>query len=133
VLAAANRLRTSVEFADTVRRGRRVSRPLLAVHLLVLPDGAPPRVGLVVSKGVGGSVVRHRVSRRLRHQVRDRLPQLPAGCRLVLRAHPDAATASSAQLADDLDAAIARALQPRPDRTGNDRPPLRGSASGPRR
>ena len=108
MLAAVHRLRASAEFSQTVRRGRRAGRPLLSVHLLVMPDDAPPRVGLVVSKGVGGSVVRHRVARQLRHLMRDRLGVLPAGARLVVRAAPAAAAASSAQLGADLDAALAR-------------------------
>jgi ribonuclease P protein component len=108
VLAAAHRLRASAEFTETVRRGRRAGRPLLSVHLLLTADAAPARVGLVVSKGVGGSVVRHRVSRRLRHVLRDRVAGLPAGSRLVVRAAPPAATASSADLAADLDAALLR-------------------------
>jgi ribonuclease P protein component len=63
-------------------------------------------VGFVVSKAVGGSVVRHRVARRLRHLLRDRLDQFPAGTRLVVRALPRSATASSARLAADLDRAL---------------------------
>jgi ribonuclease P protein component len=43
------------------------------------PADAPPRAGLVVSRAVGGSVVRHRVARRLRHLLRPRLATLPAG------------------------------------------------------
>jgi ribonuclease P protein component len=106
VLAAAHRLRASAEFTETVRRGRRAGRPLLSVHLLVTADGAAPRAGLVVSKGVGGSVVRHRVSRRLRHLLRDRVEALPAGARLDVRAAPGAAGATHAALARDLDAAL---------------------------
>jgi ribonuclease P protein component len=64
-----------------------------------------------VSKAVGGSVVRHAVSRRLRHVVASRLEQLPAGSRLVVRALPPAATATSAALAADLDVALERALR----------------------
>jgi ribonuclease P protein component len=64
-----------------------------------------------VSKAVGGSVVRHAVARRLRHLVRPRLASLPIGSRLVVRALPDAATATSDQLAIDLDAALERALR----------------------
>jgi ribonuclease P protein component len=108
VLAAVHRLRTSAEFTETVRRGRRAGRPLLSAHLLVTADAAPPRVGLVVSKAVGGSVVRHRVSRRLRHLIRERLALLPEGTRLVERAAPPAATATSAALASDLDAVLRR-------------------------
>ncbi len=73
--------------------------------------GDDPRAGFVVSKAVGGSVVRHAVARRLRHVVRPRLAVLPSGSRLVVRALPASATATSAQLAVDLDAALERALR----------------------
>ena len=108
MLAAVHRLRTSGEFTKTVRRGRRAGRPLLSAHLLVTADGAPPRIGLVVSKAVGGSVVRHRVARRLRHLLRDRLDLLPAGSRLVVRAAPQAGSATTEALAADLDAVLGR-------------------------
>jgi ribonuclease P protein component len=99
-----------------VRRGRRAGRPLLTVHALVPaePAQSPPRAGLVVPRVVGGSVVRSRTSRRLRHLLRDRLPACPAGTRLVVRAAPACGAASSADLAGDLDAALARlGLAPR--------------------
>jgi ribonuclease P protein component len=51
------------------------------------------------------------VTRRLRHVVRPRLADLPAGTRIVVRALPPAATASSAELADDLDAGLRTALR----------------------
>ena len=111
MLAAVHRLRASAEFSEAFRRGRRAGRPLLSVHLHVTSDGAPPRVGLVVSKGVGGSVVRHQVSRRLRHLLRDRLDRLPSGSRLVVRAAPAAGSASSEALAADLDAALDRVIR----------------------
>lgn len=62
----------------------------------------------MVSRAVGGAVVRNRVARRLRHLVRPRLYRLPAGTLLVLRALPAAATATSAELAEDLDAVLRR-------------------------
>jgi ribonuclease P protein component len=70
--------------------------------------GAVPRVGFVVSKAVGNSVVRHRVARRLRHLFRDRLGTVRPGCTLVVRALPSAATAASADLGGDIDAALRR-------------------------
>ena len=76
-------------------------------------ENAPPRAGLVVSKAVGGSVVRHRTARRLRHLLRDRLDRLPPGARLVVRAAPAAGSAPSSALAADLDAALASALRAR--------------------
>lgn len=108
MLAAEHRLRSSAEFTQVVRRGRRAGRPTLSAHLLVTSSGEPPRVGLVVSKAIGGSVVRHRVARRLRHLLRDRVPALAPGSQLVVRAAPPAATASSADLGVDLDAALLR-------------------------
>jgi ribonuclease P protein component len=127
VLTAGSRLTRRDEFATAVRRGRRVGRPHLVVHLHV-PVGDPdpadsaPRAGFVVSRAVGGSVVRHRVTRRLRHLVRDRLGDLPAGSRLVVRALPAASTASSSALADDLDSGLSAVL--RRIRSGRDVPGL---------
>lgn len=115
MLSREHRLHRAADFTATVRSGRRASRPLLTVHLL-LADGdeaLPPRAGLVVSKAVGGSVVRSTVARRLRHLLRDRVGQLPAGARLVVRAAPPAATADSARLGADLDGALAAAMRPR--------------------
>jgi len=113
VLPAEHRLTRSAEFGEVVRRGRRAGRPLLTVHLLVADDGAAARAGLVVGKAVGGSVVRSRTSRQLRHLLRDRLDVLPAGARLVVRAAPAAAAVSSARLGEDLDVALARVLRTR--------------------
>jgi ribonuclease P protein component len=76
-------------------------------------------VGFVVSRAVGGSVVRHTVARRLRHLVRDRLDRLPAGATLVVRALPASAQATSAELGDDLDAALGRALRRTPAAAGS--------------
>jgi ribonuclease P protein component len=108
-------LRTSRDFSQVVRGGRRAGRPLLTVHLETVrideTPGAAPVAGLVVSKAVGGSVVRHRVARRLRHLLATRLPGLPAGTRLVVRAAPAAASATSADLGADLDRALARLVR----------------------
>ena len=109
MLPAAHRLRSSRDFTEVVRGGRRAGRPLLTVHAdLGAGSGEPSRAGLVVSKAVGGSVVRHQVSRRLRHLLAGRLPALPSGTRLVVRAAPAAAGATSAELAADLDRALDR-------------------------
>ena len=109
MLPASQRLRSSADFTEVLRRGRRAGRPTLTVHLLAGSGaGLPPRAGLVVSKAVGGSVVRHAVSRRLRHLLRERLVHLPMDTRLVVRAAPAAARTDSAGLGADLDAALSR-------------------------
>jgi ribonuclease P protein component len=118
VLPTENRLRRREDFATAVRRGRRAGRPLLVVHLR---SGAtdphapgesvsPTRAGFVVSKSVGGAVVRNQVKRRLRHLLRDRLLALPPGSLVVVRALPGAGDADYEQLARDLDAALQRLL-----------------------
>ncbi|NUT32381.1 MAG: ribonuclease P protein component [Hamadaea sp.] len=141
MLSAAKRLRSSNEFADAVRTGRRVGRGTLVVHLKTSTDAQPgspslpgfvasvpvgvtspaepsarfsgPRAGFVVSKAVGGAVVRNKVKRRLRHLVAERLDAYPPGTDLVVRALPAAAAAPYAQLAADLDAALAAAARPK--------------------
>ncbi|PXY31671.1 ribonuclease P protein component [Prauserella muralis] len=90
-----------------MRGGARAGRRRLVLHALA-GSGGQTRAGFVVSKAVGNSVVRHRVVRRLRHLVADRLGTLPDGSALVVRALPPAATASSAELGADLDAALRR-------------------------
>jgi ribonuclease P protein component len=101
-------MRRRRDFTVAVRRGSRSGRKLLTGHLLVPPAGAagedcPPRAGFVVSRAVGIAVVRNRVRRRLRVLVREYLSSLPRGSLLVVRAHPQAATASQADLAAELD------------------------------
>lgn len=97
-----------------LRRGSRAGRRRLVVHALTTDPSeaadvtSAARAGFVVSKAVGNSVVRHRVARRLRHLVSARLGTLPAGSALVVRALPPSATASSAELGADLDAALRR-------------------------
>ncbi len=67
-------------------------------------------VGFIVGKGVGGSVVRHRTSRRLRAVTSAQLDRLPAGSATVIRALPSAARANSADLAADLAVALDRVV-----------------------
>ena len=70
-------------------------------------------MGFVVSKRVGSAVVRNQVKRRLREVVRARLPELPAGALVVVRANPEAARATSAIMGDDLDVLLPRVLRDR--------------------
>ena len=100
-------MRRSSEFSLAVRRGHRAGRRLVSGHLLRQPGhDEPARVGFVVSKAVGGAVVRNKVRRRLRHLARGYLGSLPKGSLLVVRANPRAATACQADLAAELDLVI---------------------------
>lgn len=109
MLPAAARMRRRAEFTTTVRGGRRAGASTLVVHLRLVGDGTT-RIGFVVPRSVGNAVTRNLVRRRLRHLCRERLASLPEGCRIVVRAQPTAALASSARLGRDLEQALGRVL-----------------------
>jgi ribonuclease P protein component len=110
VLPAAARMRRPAEFAATVRTGARAGSRALTVHVASRTDAPGHRIGFVVGKGVGSSVVRNGVRRRLRHVLRSRLAGIPQGVDVVIRAHPASAQMSSAALGTELDGALRRAL-----------------------
>jgi ribonuclease P protein component len=107
VLPAAARMRRREDFSAAVRGGSRTGRLLLSGHLLVRPGSQePPRAGFVVSRAVGGAVVRNKVRRRLRALMGGHMESLPQGSLLVVRATPRAATARQSDLAAELDLVI---------------------------
>ncbi len=65
-------------------------------------------MGFVVSKAVGGAVVRNRTKRRLRAVASRVVGALPNGSRVVVRANPAAAASTSPDLERDLTAALRR-------------------------
>jgi ribonuclease P protein component len=72
-------------------------------------SGPQSRAGFVVSKAVGGAVVRNRVKRRLRHLVAQELERTPVDVDVVVRALP-ASAASPLRVERDLSSAWAQAL-----------------------
>ncbi|HEU5456140.1 MAG TPA: ribonuclease P protein component [Nocardioides sp.] len=114
MLPAPNRLRERADFTSAVRSsgGCRAGSRLLVVHATKTDAraGLPPRVGFVVSKAVGGAVVRNRTKRRLRAIVADRLTGIPTGLDLVVRANPPAAAATYGELAGALDPLLRKVI-----------------------
>ncbi|MEO8106753.1 MAG: ribonuclease P protein component [Actinomycetes bacterium] len=103
MLPAAHRMRRSVDFAAAVRGGRRSARPTVVLHVRSRPAcNEPALVGLVVSKSVGNSVIRHRVARRLRAVCSAQLEAWQPGDLVVVRALSRAATATYADLESDV-------------------------------
>ena len=88
MLPRSARLTSPNDFARTTQSGFRASSKSLVVYLYPTTIEAPARCGLIINKGVGGSVVRHKVARRIRHRVKEHLSQLPPGTLLVVRALP---------------------------------------------
>ena len=108
MLPASARLNRPEEIRATVRSGVRVGRPSLVVHALA-KETPPPRAGFVVSKRVGGAVVRNRVKRRLRHLVASELAGAGA-VDVVVRALPGAGSEPD-RLAADLQSAWRAAVR----------------------
>ncbi len=117
MLVRGARLTTGRDLSETIRHGHRAGSRTLVVHLATSPEvdaAAEPgrsRAGFVVPRSVGGAVTRNRVQRRLRHLVREPLATLPPSSRLVVRALPPSATASSMDLARDLHGALDKVLR----------------------
>lgn len=109
MLAAKQRLRRAGDFSAAIRAGARAGRGGLVVHLLPNAKNGPARAGFVVPRTVGPAVTRNLVRRRLRHLVRERLIALEPGTDVVVRVLPAAAARSYAELAHDLDNALAGA------------------------
>lgn len=115
MLPAQYRLTRRSEISETIRRGARARRGAVVVHAeFAAGSPEPPRAAFAVGKSVGNSVVRHQVVRRLRPLLPPLLDALPPGSRVVVRALPEAATATSGQLTADLDAAFSRLMRDAP-------------------
>ena len=87
----SRRLSRSADFDAVYRRGRSASSRHLVVYAFARDPGAgasEPRVGLTVSRKVGGAVERNRVKRLLREASARVTPGLAADVDLVIVARP---------------------------------------------
>jgi ribonuclease P protein component len=87
---APGRLSRSGDFERAYRQGRAVADRHLAVYVFPRATADAPRVGVSVSRKVGGAVERNRVKRALREAFRARGERLPAGHDFVAVARPAA-------------------------------------------
>ena len=108
MLPASARLRKSSEISAVLKSGARFSAKLVVLHV-AQSSNEQTKVAFAVGKNVGNSVVRHRVTRRLRHAMSPLLVTLPIGSQVVVRALPDSGKATFNQLSENLVFALAKA------------------------
>jgi ribonuclease P protein component len=104
-LPRAARVRRRADYLAIQNRGRRVG----GTHLMVFALAGSGRVGITVSRKVGGAVVRNRVKRWIRECVRRRRAHFPAQVDFVVVARPAAADAGHEGICREL-SALARRL-----------------------
>ena len=128
---AQHRLRHNDDFRLTSKTGVRAAQSHVVAHLALVDSpqrprvSKQPRVGFVVSKRVGNSVVRHRVKRRLRAIVADLIDQLPEYSTLVLRTQPGIDQLSHTELRTQVHTVITRACRALEARALNNGRPVR--------
>ena len=85
------RLSRSADFERVYRQGRSVANRWLVLYAFPNADAAAgPRLGLSVSRKVGGAVDRNRVKRLLREAFRAEAGRVPADRDIVVVARPEA-------------------------------------------
>ena len=96
-LPSALRLRKTRDYQRVQRGGRRIrATDILVLHKPGITDAC--RVGITVSRKVGGAVTRNKVKRWLREAVREEAGRLSGVHDLVIIAHPSAAQAGLQRL-----------------------------------
>ena len=107
--SSRGRLSRSAEFERVYRQGRSTANRHLVLYTFPNPSAERPRLGLSVSRKVGGAVERNRVKRMLREAFAHVEAELRPGQDVVVVARPPAASWSSARALPGVDAALARA------------------------
>ncbi len=103
------RIKQGRDFLRVRQAGERAVKGCLIANWLRLPAEARSRLGVVVSKKVGNSVVRSRVKRLLRESYRQHQHELTQPLDLVLVARPSIAEKDFVSVERDLMATLRQA------------------------
>jgi ribonuclease P protein component len=88
VLPKKARLTTSEDFAKATKSGLRLTTQNLVGYLYIQPASdtqTSAKCGLIINKSVGGSVMRHRIARQLRHDLAPIVDTFPMNSLFVVR------------------------------------------------
>ena len=109
--ARRRRLSRSAEFERVYRQGRSKGNRYLVLYAFPREeesrDDDGPRLGLSVSRRIGGAVDRNRVKRVLREAFWAEAERLPEGSDYVVVARPDSRDLAEREGADGVQAALA--------------------------
>ncbi len=106
----SGRLSRSAEFERVYRQGRSTANRQLVLYAFPNPAAERPRVGLSVSRKVGGAVQRNKVKRLLREAFSRHEAHLAPGHDVVLLARPDALDLAEREGLEGFDAALGELL-----------------------
>lgn len=104
------RLSRSAEFERVYRQGRSTANRHLVLYTFPNPAAERPRLGLSVSRKVGGAVQRNRVKRLLREAFASAEPELRAGQDIVVVARPQVGELAEREGLAGIDASLSELI-----------------------
>jgi ribonuclease P protein component len=108
-LPRSSRVRKRGAFVEIQRQGKKTKGAGLLMFALPQRKPGPARLGVTVSRRVGGAVVRNRVRRLVREVFRQNPTWFPAGRDIVFVARPEAAELEYTAVHDDIASLCKRA------------------------
>lgn len=115
------RLSRSAEFDRVFRQGRSLANRVLVLYAFPRSEEGEPRLGVSVSRRVGGAVERNLVKRLLREAFEQEKSALPDGLDVVVVARPEARAVAERDGLEGIRTALAELIARARERAAGDR------------